>query len=190
MSIQNEMIHHAEQDSLQTLLKIKELCNNSSSEFIKEVSLDFHDADISCLYDVMEKFVSEFESISYNYTILYDKYITLKNSVKTSDNTNLQNNHQVIISESNPTPKRTSFKYNDTPSRKRKDRSKMHGATCSCCSSYYTMMKESPLPNNQYNDNELSNSRHRYISPPPSTPPGYWDIGFSDNIEQVDDNKM
>ncbi|EGG12828.1 uncharacterized protein MELLADRAFT_87124 [Melampsora larici-populina 98AG31] len=64
-------------------------------------------------------------------------------------------------------------------------RKQMHGADCDCCAGYYEQaakdlripLKELP---NRMGQHKNDISRHRHFNPPPTTPPGYWQMGFPD----------
>lgn len=74
------------------------------------------------------------------------------------------------------------FKYVETI-RKKSERDKMHGKSCPCCSSYYEAIKEDACVAAERENNDAGHanaiSRHRFLHLPPSTPPGYWDVGFT-----------
>lgn len=77
--------------------------------------------------------------------------------------------HQTVTTDSlNP----TSFKYNETI-RTASKRRQMHGKACPCCSKYYECQQDDRVVDRI--------SRHKYQHLPPCTPPGFWDIGFSQN---------
>ncbi|KAH9819037.1 hypothetical protein DFH28DRAFT_61500 [Melampsora americana] len=64
-------------------------------------------------------------------------------------------------------------------------RKQMHGVECDCCAGYYEQaakdlripLKELP---NRMGQHKNDISRHRHFNPPPTTPPGYWQMGFPD----------
>ncbi|KGG50875.1 hypothetical protein DI09_51p10 [Mitosporidium daphniae] len=66
------------------------------------------------------------------------------------------------------------FKYNEStrmPSKRRL----LHGKACSCCSKYYECQDDKGSVDRI--------SRHKFQHLPPSTPPGFWDIGFTQKEE-------
>lgn len=69
---------------------------------------------------------------------------------------------------------RRSIKYNET-TRKKNARKSLHGKSCPCCTGYYDCTAK--LSNLPERIEEIS--RHRFQHVPPSTPPGFWDIGFT-----------
>ncbi|KAI8082945.1 uncharacterized protein BX664DRAFT_339457 [Halteromyces radiatus] len=76
---------------------------------------------------------------------------------------------------SRPAPN-SEFPYADVV-RKRDERSKLHGSTCSCCEKYFAN-------GNTADDRIQLYSRHREKYKQPATPPGYWDLDFPDSPQK------
>jgi hypothetical protein len=98
-------------------------------------------------------------------------------------------------------PEKKGVKYHEVFRRKH-DRALLHGMSCRCCESYYKATRRANASIREEGDSKgdaldysvLSSplmdlrqglqapsaiSRHRYLYPPPNTPPGFWDIGFT-----------
>ena len=67
----------------------------------------------------------------------------------------------------------SSIKYNEIV-RGKENRQKLHGTACACCSNYYRAVNGGVTV-----DQDHATSRHRFTHVPPSTPPGFWDLGFT-----------
>ncbi|KAJ7389293.1 DNA endonuclease rbbp8 [Desmophyllum pertusum] len=68
--------------------------------------------------------------------------------------------------------------------RKRDERAKLNGYKCRDCQEYYQGLN---LPENELKKRLKHCSRHRAkFSPPPSTPPGFWNLSFPDTQEYLD----
>ncbi|OVA18147.1 DNA repair protein Sae2/CtIP [Macleaya cordata] len=82
------------------------------------------------------------------------------------------------------------FKYVE-PVRKKAERENLKGIECSQCKKFYDAVLPDGGKNNDNNNNNNSNfrcehhdgvSRHRYRFLPPSTPEGFWNIGFDSEL--------
>jgi len=68
--------------------------------------------------------------------------------------------------------------------RKRDERAKLNGYKCRDCEEYYQGLG---LPEDELKKRLKQCSRHRAkFSPPPSTPPGFWNLSFPDTQEYID----
>ncbi|KAL9962287.1 hypothetical protein ACROYT_G031374 [Oculina patagonica] len=75
------------------------------------------------------------------------------------------------------------FKYVEVV-RKKDERAKLNGYKCRDCQEYYQGLN---LPENELKKRLKHCSRHRAkFSPPPSTPPGFWNLSFPDTQEYMD----
>uniref|UniRef100_A0ACD5VNX0 Uncharacterized protein n=1 Tax=Avena sativa TaxID=4498 RepID=A0ACD5VNX0_AVESA len=85
-------------------------------------------------------------------------------------------------------PPNKGFKYTE-PVRKKADRENLKGVECKQCKKFY----DAVLPDGRVNGNGMDStsmrcehhdgvSRHRYRYAPPSTPEGFWDIGFESEM--------
>ncbi|KAK2559902.1 DNA endonuclease RBBP8 [Acropora cervicornis] len=76
-----------------------------------------------------------------------------------------------------------SYKYVEVV-RKRDERAKLNGYDCRECQQYYQGLD---LPEEELKKRLKHCSRHRArFSPPPSTPPGFWNLSFPDTQEYID----
>lgn len=84
----------------------------------------------------------------------------------------------------------------DRPNRKRVDRVLMGDFTCPLCDKFYDYFccdrvhnePEAPPPIDVVPTMIAEESKHRYVSPPPTTPSGFWDLGFPN--EDIDDELL
>jgi len=68
--------------------------------------------------------------------------------------------------------------------RKKDERAKLNGYKCRDCQEYYQGLD---LPEDELKKRLKHCSRHRAkFSPPPSTPPGFWNLSFPDTQEYMD----
>lgn len=85
-------------------------------------------------------------------------------------------------------PPNKGFKYTE-PVRKKADRENLKGVECKQCKKFY----DAVLPDGRVNGNGMDStsmrcehhdgvSRHRYRYAPPSTPDGFWNIGFESEM--------
>lgn len=83
-------------------------------------------------------------------------------------------------------PEKKSFKYVE-PVRKKAERANLKGVECKECKKFY----DAVLPPDGSDNNNKQNlrcehhegvSRHRYRFAPPSTPEGFWNIGFESEM--------
>ncbi|KAM0908287.1 hypothetical protein ACQ4PT_015554 [Festuca glaucescens] len=85
-------------------------------------------------------------------------------------------------------PPNKGFKYTE-PVRKKADRENLKGVECKQCKKFY----DAVLPDGRVNSNGMDStsmrcehhdgvSRHRYRYAPPSTPDGFWNIGFESEM--------
>lgn len=85
-------------------------------------------------------------------------------------------------------PPNKGFKYTE-PVRKKADRENLKGVECKQCKKFY----DAVLPDGRVNGNGMDStsmrcehhdgvSRHRYRYAPPSTPEGFWNIGFESEM--------
>ncbi|XP_076929869.1 protein gamma response 1-like [Bidens hawaiensis] len=80
-------------------------------------------------------------------------------------------------------PEKKSFKYVE-PVRKKAERANLQGVECKQCKKFY----DAVLPDDNNNKQNLrcehheGVSRHRYRFVPPSTPEGFWNIGFESEM--------
>ncbi|CAN1827650.1 Protein gamma response 1 [Linum perenne] len=83
-----------------------------------------------------------------------------------------------------PAPAKNSFKYVETV-RKKADRENLKGVECKQCKKFYdAVLPEEGGGNNQNVrcEHHEGVSRHRYRYVPPSTPDGFWNIGFESEM--------
>ncbi|KAK9051613.1 hypothetical protein SSX86_028240 [Deinandra increscens subsp. villosa] len=81
-------------------------------------------------------------------------------------------------------PERKSFKYVE-PVRKKAERANLKGVECKQCKKFYDAVLPDDDNNNKQNlrcEHHEGVSRHRYRFAPPSTPEGFWNIGFESEM--------
>ncbi|KAI3693695.1 hypothetical protein L1987_76645 [Smallanthus sonchifolius] len=81
-------------------------------------------------------------------------------------------------------PQKKSFKYVE-PVRKKAERANLKGVECMQCKKFYDAVLPDDNNNNKQNlrcEHHEGVSRHRYRFAPPSTPEGFWNIGFESEM--------
>ncbi|KAK1424895.1 hypothetical protein QVD17_20236 [Tagetes erecta] len=81
-------------------------------------------------------------------------------------------------------PEKKSFKYVE-PVRKKAERANLKGVECKQCKKFYDAVLPDGNNNNNQNlrcEHHEGVSRHRYRFAPPSTPEGFWNIGFESEM--------
>lgn len=82
-------------------------------------------------------------------------------------------------------PEKKSFKYVE-PVRKKAERANLKGVECKQCKKFYdAVLPDGGDDNNKQNlrcEHHEGVSRHRYRFAPPSTPEGFWNIGFESEM--------
>nr|XP_043624787.1 protein gamma response 1 [Erigeron canadensis] len=81
-------------------------------------------------------------------------------------------------------PEKKSFKYVE-PVRKKAERANLKGVECKQCKKFYDAVLPDGGDNNKQNlrcEHHEGVSRHRYRFAPPSTPEGFWNIGFESEM--------
>lgn len=81
-------------------------------------------------------------------------------------------------------PDKKSFKYVE-PVRKKAERANLKGVECKQCKKFYDAVLPDGDDNNKQNlrcEHHEGVSRHRYRFAPPSTPEGFWNIGFESEM--------
>ncbi|KAH7424982.1 hypothetical protein KP509_11G035500 [Ceratopteris richardii] len=83
-----------------------------------------------------------------------------------------------------PTPRRGPMYKFVEPVRKKDDREMLQGVECKQCKKFYdaVLSKDGPNAASERCQHHSTVSRHRYRYMPPSTPEGFWNIGFDSEI--------
>lgn len=81
-------------------------------------------------------------------------------------------------------PEKKNFKYVE-PVRKKADRANLKGIECKQCKKFYDAVLPEGSDNSKQNlrcEHHEGVSRHRFRFAPPSTPEGFWNIGFESEM--------
>lgn len=145
------------------------MANSALETFQNALRLHQNECEKTTLND-QEKLRLENKNLTDEIQRLKRQYSVLKEAYDELERENLEKTQQLKKTTEIP----RSIKYQETV--RGNQRKALHGMDCECCKNWYIDDEDK-----QEHQNKVSRHRVQYV--PPSTPEGYWEVGFPSPVK-------